>query len=190
MFPLKNELLEKHRLCIGVRGHGHGHALRCADLRSGLILVIKQDTTSMPAPHLYWSRPMLAPFPLASYGIFPRNRTMVADSPSIFLPFLQEFFVKASDPLFTCTLKLDVLTALATKDNCATILGELQTYVLHRDKSFVCAAVRAVGRVADARPETADQCLHVRVLSICRDRLIIAAFRKKILCSVGWPPQL
>lgn len=86
---------------------------------------------------------------------------MVSDSPSIFRPFLQEFFVKASDPLFTCTLKLDVLTALATKDNCATILEELQTYVLHRDKSFVCAAVRAVGRVADVRPEVAEQCLQV-----------------------------
>lgn len=93
----------------------------------------------------------------------PTRRTMVADSPSVFRPFLQEFFVKASDPLFTCTLKLDVLTALVTKDNCATILGELQTYVLHRDKSFVCAAVRAVGRVADSRPEAADQCLHVRM---------------------------
>lgn len=90
----------------------------------------------------------------------------MADSPSVFRPFLQEFFVKASDPLFTCTLKLDVLTALVTKDNCATILGELQTYVLHRDKSFVCAAVRAVGRVADLRPEAADQCLHVRWLGL------------------------
>ena len=87
---------------------------------------------------------------------------MVTHSPSDFRPFLQEFFVKASDPLFTCTIKLDVLTALATKENCATILGELQTYVLHRDKSFVCAAVRAVGRIADARPEAADQCLQVR----------------------------
>lgn len=96
---------------------------------------------------------------------YPTRRTMVADSPSVFRPFLQEFFVKASDPLFTCTLKLDVLTALVTKDNCATILGELQTYVLHRDKSFVCAAVRAVGRVAHARPEAADQCLHVRVFA-------------------------
>lgn len=80
----------------------------------------------------------------------------------MFRPFLQEFFVKASDPLFTSTLKLDVLTQLATKDNCSTILGELQTYVLHRDKSFVCAAVRAVGRVADARPEVAEQCLQVK----------------------------
>lgn len=86
---------------------------------------------------------------------------MVAENPSIFRPFLHEFFVKASDPFFTCTLKLDVLTALATKDNCATILQELQTYVLHRDKSFVCAAVRAVGRVADAQPEVAEQCLQV-----------------------------
>lgn len=86
---------------------------------------------------------------------------MASENPSIFRPFLQEFFVKASDPLFSCNLKLDVLTQLATKDNCSTILGELQTYVLHRDKSFVCAAVRAVGRVADARPEVAEQCMQV-----------------------------
>lgn len=89
------------------------------------------------------------------------GRTMASENPGLFRPFLQEFFVKASDPLFTCKLKLDVLTQLATKDNCATILGELQTYVLHRDKSFVCAAVRAVGRVADARPEVVEQCIQV-----------------------------
>ncbi|CAM9094981.1 unnamed protein product, partial [Ectocarpus fasciculatus] len=103
-------------------------------------------------------------------------RTMVADSPSVFRPFLQEFFVKAADPLFTCTLKLDVLTALVTKDNCAKILGELQTYVLHRDKSFVCAAVRAVGRVADARPEAADQCLHgLLTLVTCSKTSVVVA---------------
>lgn len=108
------------------------------------------------------------------------HRTMVVDSPSVFRPFLQEFFVKASDPLFTCTLKLDVLTALVTEDNCATILGELQTYVLHRDKSFVCAAVRAVGRVADARPEAAEQCLNVRVL----ERIFSAAMRQPCVVDV------
>ncbi|CAM9735029.1 unnamed protein product, partial [Hapterophycus canaliculatus] len=103
-------------------------------------------------------------------------RTMVVDSPSVFRPFLQEFFVKASDPLFTCTLKLDVLTALVTEDNCAAILGELQTYVLHRDKSFVCAAVRAVGRVADARPEAADQCLNgLLTLVTCSKTSIVVA---------------
>ncbi|CAM9119436.1 unnamed protein product [Ectocarpus sp. 13 AM-2016] len=103
-------------------------------------------------------------------------RTMVVDSPSVFRPFLQEFFVKAADPLFTCTLKLDVLNALVTKENCATILGELQTYVLHRDKSFVCAAVRAVGRVADARPEAADQCLHgLLTLVTCSKTSVVVA---------------
>ncbi|CAM9465489.1 unnamed protein product [Scytosiphon promiscuus] len=103
-------------------------------------------------------------------------RTMVVDSPSVFRPFLQEFFVKASDPLFTCNLKLDVLTALVTEDNCATILGELQTYVLHRDKSFVCAAVRAVGRVADARPEAAEQCLNgLLTLVTCSKTSVVVA---------------
>lgn len=144
------------------------------------LLFLTQERSARCQPPLKYNMRLLRPCNLLSHEVafdsspflthetpvdaYPNRRTMVADSPSVFRPFLQEFFVKASDPLFTCTLKLDVLTALVTKDNCATILGELQTYVLHRDKSFVCAAVRAVGRVAHARPEAADQCLHVRVV--------------------------
>lgn len=85
---------------------------------------------------------------------------MARERPAMFRPFLPDFFVKATDPSFCRALKLDILTALVEAGNATAVLRELQSYVKHGDKAFVCAAVRAVGRVADAQPEVAPRCLH------------------------------
>ncbi|CAM9291460.1 unnamed protein product [Discosporangium mesarthrocarpum] len=110
------------------------------------------------------------------YVVLDSIRAMAGESPSMFRPFLQEFFVKASDPLFSCTLKLDILTLLVSSESCSAILRELQTYVLHRDKSFVCAAVRAVGRVAGSQPEVTEQCLQgLMTLVTCSKTGVVVA---------------
>ena len=85
---------------------------------------------------------------------------MARERPAMFRPFLPDFFVKATDPSFCRTLKLDILTALVDAGNVTPVLRELQSYVKHGDKGFVCAAVCAVGRVADAQPAVAHRCLH------------------------------
>uniref|UniRef100_A0A7S2SUN3 AP-3 complex subunit beta n=1 Tax=Rhizochromulina marina TaxID=1034831 RepID=A0A7S2SUN3_9STRA len=85
--------------------------------------------------------------------------TMARERPQIFVPFLADFFVKATDPLFCAVLKLQVLTCLTVSSNVQQILRELQSYVRHSDKAFVCETLRAVGRVADAQPEVADRCM-------------------------------
>jgi hypothetical protein len=54
-------------------------------------------------------------------------------------------------------LKLEILASLATPRNAEQILSELQTYVRHRNTCFVRAAVRAVGRIADAAPAFAGR---------------------------------
>jgi vesicle coat complex subunit len=105
---------------------------------------------------------------------------MAADRPHMFRPYLREFFVKAADPLFCSTIKLDIICSLAAAnssssdsagnssssasahhdaDACTAVLGELQSYVRHGDKTFVRAAVRAVARIAAAHPEAAGRCL-------------------------------
>lgn len=87
--------------------------------------------------------------------------SMAQERPSMFRPFLRDFFVQpAADPSFCRTLKLDILTALTDADNVPLVLKELQSYVKHADKDFVCATVRAVGRVADAEPAVAAMCLN------------------------------
>ncbi|EQC31352.1 hypothetical protein SDRG_10954 [Saprolegnia diclina VS20] len=93
------------------------------------------------------------------YVVLSVIASMATARPDMFLPFLQDFFVRATDPSYTRQLKLDILTALVTEDTVPTILREFQAYVRHVDKGFVTMTVRALGRVADAMPSVSEKCL-------------------------------
>lgn len=84
------------------------------------------------------------------YIVLVAIRTLVQECPSAFSPFLDEFFVKGMDPPFTRMIKLDILVSLSTDPKSIdAVLTELRTYVRHTDKAFACAAIRAVGKVAE-----------------------------------------
>ncbi|GMF22990.1 unnamed protein product [Phytophthora lilii] len=93
------------------------------------------------------------------YVVLSVISSMATSRPDMFRPFLQEFFVRATDPAYARKLKLEILTSLVTNDNVSIILREFQAYVRHVDKSFVTMTVRALGRVADAMPSVAERCL-------------------------------
>jgi AP-3 complex subunit beta len=93
------------------------------------------------------------------YAVLRSIIPIVTSRPSMFRPFLCEFFVKAVDPPYVSLAKLEIMTRLISSDNCDTVLREFQGYVRAADKTFVCAAARAVGRVADAQPQAAPRCL-------------------------------
>ncbi|KAE9322472.1 hypothetical protein PF001_g4385 [Phytophthora fragariae] len=93
------------------------------------------------------------------YVVLSVISSMATSRPDMFRPFLQEFFVRATDPAYARKLKLEILTSLVTDDNVSIILREFQAYVRHVDKSFVTMTVRALGRVADAMPSVAERCL-------------------------------
>lgn len=61
--------------------------------------------------------------------------------------------------LYDRLLKLEILTFICSKDNTQEILRELQIHIKHNNQQFVCATIRAIGRVADADPEVADRCM-------------------------------
>lgn len=82
------------------------------------------------------------------YIVLVAIRTLVQECPSAFSPY--EFFVKGMDPPFTRMIKLDILVSLSTDPKSIdAVLAELRTYVRHSDKAFACAAIRAVGKVAE-----------------------------------------
>jgi len=84
------------------------------------------------------------------YIVLVSVRTLVRECPSAFSPFLNDFFVKGMDPSFTRMIKLDILVSLCHDPKAIeAVLTELRTYVRHSDKSFSCAAIRAVGKVAE-----------------------------------------
>lgn len=101
-------------------------------------------------------------------SISSKNKTM-------FEPYLKSFFVRTSDPTNIKLLKLEILTNLTTDTNVSIILRELQTYISSSDKSFVAAAIQAIGRCACSISEVTDSCLNglVSLLSN-RDEAVVA----------------
>lgn len=93
------------------------------------------------------------------YVVLTSIHTMARDRPVIFRPFLSEFFVKSSDPVFNRLLKLDILTSICFKENVTPILKELQVYIKGSNESLAIATVRAVGRVVDCDPDVAGICM-------------------------------
>ena len=84
------------------------------------------------------------------YAVLMSIRTLATECPSAFAPFLHDFFVNAMDPPFTRLIKLDILTSLALEPAAIeVVLKELRSYVKHGDDAFVCASIRAVGRVVE-----------------------------------------
>jgi len=84
------------------------------------------------------------------YIVLSSIKILVWECPSAFIPFLNDFFVKAMDPSFTRLIKLDILTALALEPNSINaVLTELRTYIRHDDKAFVCASIQAVSKIAE-----------------------------------------
>merc|ERR1719409_666711 len=97
--------------------------------------------------------------PEIQYVVLKSIAVMASERPQMFAPFLRDFFVKGTDAKFNREIKLEILVRLATPDSVEEILRELQTYCRGTEKDFVCDAATAAARVADARPECADDVL-------------------------------
>merc|ERR1719460_2895201 len=97
--------------------------------------------------------------PEIQYVVLKSIAVMASERPQMFAPFYATFFVKGTDAKFNREIKLEILVRLATPDSVEEILRELQTYCRGTEKDFVCDACTAAARVADARPECADDVL-------------------------------
>jgi len=85
--------------------------------------------------------------------------TMAATYPRLFSDVVEEFFISGAESLPTRILKLDILTRSANEANITRILKELKEYAKDENKTFVAAAVQAIGRCATALPDVADSCM-------------------------------
>jgi len=84
------------------------------------------------------------------YVVLNSIRMLAQDCPSAFTPYLNDFFVKATDPSFTRIIKLDILVSLCLEENSINaVLNELKIYVRNTDKAFVCASIRAIGKLVE-----------------------------------------
>jgi AP-3 complex subunit beta len=128
-----------------------------------------------------------------SYVALANIATIAKARPSIFEPFLAEFFVLSTDPNYCKSLKLEIITLLATQDNINKILKELKSYVNSDDKTFAASAIQAIGRCAQSVPEITDRCLQglMALLTNPSDTVVAESIVviKKLLQRLVAPPS-
>uniref|UniRef100_A0A8C9TTP3 AP-3 complex subunit beta n=1 Tax=Scleropages formosus TaxID=113540 RepID=A0A8C9TTP3_SCLFO len=109
------------------------------------------------------------------YIVLQNIATMSIQRKGMFEPFLKSFYVRSTDATHIKTLKLEILTNLATEANISTILREFQTYVKSQDKQFAATTIQAIGRCATNISEITDTCLNGLVLLLSnRDETVVA----------------
>lgn len=85
-------------------------------------------------------------------------RTLAAECPSAFTPYLSDFFISAMDPGFTKLIKLDILTLLALEPSAIErVLSELRTYAIGSDSNFAKVAIQSVGKVVEMARKVHDR---------------------------------
>ena len=77
----------------------------------------------------------------------------------IFVPHINHFFVRKTEPTSVKQLKLRVLALLATPSNASMILNELSTYTGSSDIDFAATAVKTMGKTSMCNPIIIPQCL-------------------------------
>ncbi|OHS98534.1 Adaptin N terminal region family protein [Tritrichomonas foetus] len=77
----------------------------------------------------------------------------------IFVPHINHFFVRKSEPTSVKQLKLRVLALLATPSNASMVLNELSGYTGSPDIDFAATAVKTMGKTSMCNPIIIPQCL-------------------------------
>ncbi|XP_069606051.1 AP-3 complex subunit beta-1 isoform X2 [Ranitomeya imitator] len=109
------------------------------------------------------------------YIVLQNIATMSIQRKGLFEPFLKSFYVRSTDPTMIKTLKLEIMTNLATEANISTLLREFQTYVKSQDKPFAAATIQAIGRCATNISAVTDTCLNGLVYLLSnRDDIVVA----------------
>ncbi|KAL9645031.1 hypothetical protein ABK040_004524 [Willaertia magna] len=95
-----------------------------------------------------------------AYVVLMSVATMAKDRPEAFSNHLKDFFIYSTDPTYLKTIKLEILSLLATDETVHGILKEFRTYVkFPNEEEFVIETIKAISRVASKIPEVIESCI-------------------------------
>lgn len=101
--------------------------------------------------------------------------SMALSDPTLFQPFLVDFFVSGNEPTFSRNVKLDILTLLANDANIDRILKEFKFYAMQGDKEFVAKTIRSIGLCAMRLPEVLERCIsHLMHFLASKNETVVA----------------
>ncbi|ELP85778.1 AP-3 complex subunit beta, putative [Entamoeba invadens IP1] len=91
--------------------------------------------------------------------LFPILLSLVAQQPSAFVDYLDDFFLFPDDPVEICEMKLEIVTLLVQETNCQKILDELKDYTTWNNPRIVTISIQAMSRLSMIMPETSERCM-------------------------------
>eukprot|EP00808_Paulinella_micropora_P002780 g68684.t1 len=129
-----------------------------------------------------------------AYALLMNIATMVAQRPAAFRPYLEDFYVFATDPVYVRILKLHIITDLVTDTSISKVLQEFTMYTKDPNKDFVASTVQAIGRVAQIIPAEKERCLRLlmRLVQTSRADHVVAqavVMIRQLLQSGGDPKE-
>ena len=111
------------------------------------------------------------------YVLLTNILSMAKLRPSLFSPFIKDFYVHQQDAAYVKSLKLDVLSYIVDDATIPSVIKELAVYVLDVDKEFVCEAIQCLGRCAIRLQQVADRAMAIlmRLVTSSHDAVVAQA---------------
>ncbi|KAL4575090.1 hypothetical protein LXL04_021931 [Taraxacum kok-saghyz] len=119
------------------------------------IMAPKEDIFKIVKPLLFLLRSSDA----SKYVVLCNIQVFTKVMPSLFAPNYEDFFINTSDAYQVKSLKLEILSSIATDASISAIFQELQDYVRDPDRRFAADTVAAIGLCAKRNPQVANTCL-------------------------------
>lgn len=83
-----------------------------------------------------------------SYAILCHIKLLVQREPKVFQASYKDFFCRHSEPTFMKSVKMDILTFIATESSVTNILSELSAYASESNHEIARQAISSMGRLA------------------------------------------
>ncbi|KAG8390857.1 hypothetical protein BUALT_Bualt01G0127200 [Buddleja alternifolia] len=119
------------------------------------IMAPKEDIHKIVKPLLFLLRSSSS----SKYVILCNIQVFAKALPSLFFPYFEDFFISSSDSYQIKTLKLEILSCIATYSSISSIFLEFQDYIRDPDRKFAADTVAAIGLCAQRLPDVANTCL-------------------------------
>ncbi|XP_051121895.1 AP3-complex subunit beta-A [Andrographis paniculata] len=119
------------------------------------IMAPKEDIRKIVKPLLFLLRSSYS----SKYVVLCNIQVFAKAMPYLFSPYFEDFFINCSDSYQLKTLKLEILSSIATDSSISSILLEFQDYIRDPDRKFAADTAAAIGLCAKRLPNVANTCL-------------------------------
>ncbi|XP_042485075.1 AP3-complex subunit beta-A [Macadamia integrifolia] len=133
----------------------HNSAVVLAAAGVHWIMTPREDVKRIVKPLLFLLRSSSA----SKYVVLCNIQVFAKAMPSLFAPHFEDFFISSSDSHQIKSLKLEILSTIATDSSISLIFQEFKDYIKDPNRKFVAATVAAIGLCAQRLPTTANACL-------------------------------